>query len=264
MIYNFKEYNVKFETPAKKWQERIVANKIMDLLNKKKYESLDEFFEKNNSYKNFLKNQEMVNVVKHFGNTLSEDDYKIIIDNLKQLSATKQNFEKENIKTTKIDQNEYASFEGENKNYYVDNTGSSKTIEEQMKGIQHTDQSFQTSDIKQNTENMFMELENRKKENLNFEYLHQINVFNLNKDELEIFKVAESYQNNSNKLIRIDLNKQVIIDENDNIIKIAKEDGFYKIKSGENVENKQNDGQKKENQRQLTLTRKPDTIYTNK
>ena len=66
MVYNFKEYKAIFDTPMKRSQELAISSKIMDLLNKNKYESLEEFIGKNPNYQDFLKNNNMENVVKHF------------------------------------------------------------------------------------------------------------------------------------------------------------------------------------------------------
>ena len=83
MVYNFKEYKAIFDTPMKRSQEFAISSKIMDLLNKNKYESLEEFISKNTHYQDFLKNNNMENVVKHFGNTLTEEDYTRILEHLR-------------------------------------------------------------------------------------------------------------------------------------------------------------------------------------
>lgn len=96
MVYNFKEYKTSFETPAKKIQEFTVATKIMDLLNKNKYNNLEEFVRKNDNYQDFLKNNNMDTVMKHFDNTtLTEVDFKMIIENLKILTANNQDLKNE-------------------------------------------------------------------------------------------------------------------------------------------------------------------------
>ena len=72
MIYNFKEYKPIFDTPMKRQQELAISRKIMDLLNKNKYDNLEEFITKNNNYQDFLKKNNMSTVIKHFGNTLKK------------------------------------------------------------------------------------------------------------------------------------------------------------------------------------------------
>ena len=90
MVYNFKEYKAIFDTPMKRSQELAVSRKVMDLLNKNKYDSLEEFISKNTNYQNFLKNNRMENVVKHFGNTLTEEDYTRILE--KSINKNKAGF----------------------------------------------------------------------------------------------------------------------------------------------------------------------------
>lgn len=262
MVYNFKEYELSFQTPAKREQEKVVSTKIMDLLNKNKYDSLDEFISKNQSYQDFLKNNNLENVVKHFGNTLTEEDFKIILNILKELTTKKQDFEKNNIKTTNIDNKEYNSYKGENKTYFIDNSNSKKSIEGQMKDLQSTQQQFQTSDMKQNTENMFKELEENKKENLNLRTLNEIDYLNLNNDEKILYKIAMNYQQSIPGIIKIDLNKGIMVDEYENIKKIDKENGEYVIKSNENgIQKEENtEDYTKSYQKQLTLT--PNTMYS--
>ena len=260
MLYNFKEYTPKFDTPMKRQQELAIVRKIMDILNNNKYDNLEEFISKNQNYQDFLKKNNMQTVIKHFGNTLKEEDYVIILENLRVLTKTKQDFEKDNIKTTNIDNKQYNSFKGKDKTYFIDNSRSDKSIEEQMNDLQQTQQNFQTSNIKQNTENMFKELE-RKKETLNLNYLHEINYDLLNNEQKELYQAADNYQQNIDGIIRVDLEKSIIVDEQDNIMNIEKIGNEYKI-------TKEEDGIKKEaeikkNSHQKVLTASNNTIYSN-
>lgn len=234
MIYNFKEYKLIFDTPTKREQEMAIVNKIIDLLNKNKYDNLEEFIVKNNTYETFLKNNNLDNVVKHFGNTLNDIDFKNILENLRKLTKDKQSFKIDTIKTTIIDDKEYNSFKGKDKTYFIDNSNTNKSIEEQMKELQHTEQTFQTPNAEINTENMFKEFEKTKKESLKLSYLSSIQTEDLNNIEYELFNVALNYQLNTNQIIRIDLQKGVIVDEQDNIMKIEKENGQYTIIKDEN------------------------------
>lgn len=261
MVYNFKEYKPIFDTPMKKQQEMVIARKIMDLLNKNKYDDLEKFISKNNNYQDFLKNNNMQTVIKHFGNTLKEEDYIKILENLKTLTKTKQDFDKDNIKTTKIGNNEYNSLKGKDKTYFVDNSRTDKSIENQMKDIQNTEQKFQTSDTKQNTENMFNELESRKKEGLNLIPLKSINFSSLNQEQQKIYQSAYIYQQSIDDVVRLDINKCVIVDSKDNIVKLEKKDNEYVIINEDNMEKNVT----KENSyvKQKSLVPSPNTIYSN-
>ncbi|MBE6139192.1 MAG: hypothetical protein E7174_01620 [Firmicutes bacterium] len=259
MIYNFKEYKTSFDTPMRRQQELAISRKIMDLLNKNKYDDLEEFITKNSNYQDFLRNNNMETVVKHFGNTLKENDYAKILENLRVLTKTKKDFEKDNIKTTNINDKQYTTFKGEDKTYFIDNSRSEKSIEEQMKDLQTTQQDFQTSNQNKNTENMFKELETRK-EILNLNYLNQINYELLNDEEKVLFQIANDYQQNIDGTIRVDLKKGVIVDELNEIMKIEKNNGEFTIIKDENGVEKE---EVKEKTFQKTLTPNRNTIYSN-
>lgn len=261
MVYNFKEYKAIFDTPMKRSQELAISTKIMDLLNKNKYESLEEFIGKNPNYQIFLQNNNMENVVKHFGNTLIEEDYTRILENLRVLTKTKQDFEEENIKTTNIDDKEYSRFKGEDRPYFIDNSDKNKSVEEQMKNMQGESESFQTSDIRKNTENMFKELESRD-DGFNLRYLSEINRDTLNNEEKELYGIALLYQQDKNEPIRVDLNKGIIVDKDNNISKIQKENEEFSIIGDENTKENEN-VQEKAYQKQMVLTPSKDTLYSN-
>ena len=98
MVYNFKEYKPVFDTPMKRQQELVISRKIMDLLNKNKYDDLEEFITKNPNYQDFLKKNDMQTVIKHFGNTLKEEDYiRPLAFNSKGAEILKQIKNKSNI-----------------------------------------------------------------------------------------------------------------------------------------------------------------------
>ena len=114
-----------------------------------------------------------------------------------------------NIKTTNLDNKQITSFKGEDKTYFIDNSDSNKTIEEQMKDMQSTSEEFQTADQKKNTEKLFEELE-EKKNVLNLYYLNEINYDLLNNEEKVLFQIANNYQQGIEGVIRVDLKKGII------------------------------------------------------
>jgi len=265
MKYIYKEYKHVFDTPAKMQQETAIVNKIMDLLNKNKYDNIYEFINKNQTYQDFLKNNDLVNVVKHFGNTLNEEDFKRIQNEMVKLTEKKKDFEKENIKTTNINDKEYNSYKGENKTYFLDNSNSNMTIERQLEELQTTEEKFQTSDVKENTNAMMNELEKNKKESLNLNYLNNVNINNLNDRQKQIFNAAANYQLDNNKPIRVDLDKELIVDEEDNIMKIEKNGDSFDIISDKNNEVKtiEKEETKEPKTFQKTLIPSTNTIYSN-
>ena len=265
MVYIYKEYQHIFDTPAKMEQESVVASKIMDLLNKNKYDNIYDFINKNQTYQDFLKRNDLTNVVKHFGNTLTEDDFKRIQSELVKLYEKKKSFEKDNIKTTNIDDKQYTSYEGEQKTYFFDNSNTNMSLERQMEELQKTEQKFQTSDPTKNTENMMTELENNKKENLNFIKLNELDITKLNDVQKEFVKIAANYQLSTPQPIRIDIERGIIVDEFNNIMKIEKNGNEFSI-IGDNNSQKENlntEDLAKEKTFQKTLTPSLNTIYSN-
>lgn len=229
MVYNYKEYRHVFDTPAKKQQEMAIVNKIMELLNNNKYDNLEEFTNKNQTYQDFLQNNKLENVIKHFGNTLNEEDYLRIIDSMKNLTNDKRQFDKSEIKTTNVGDKQYNYFKSADKEYFLDNSHSRMSIERQMEELQKTQQQFQTSDKTQNTENMMKELEENKKESFNLKYLKEFNRDHLNEKQKEVFDAAIKFQLELAVPIRIDIDRQVIVDEKNDIYRIEKNNGEFFI-----------------------------------
>lgn len=265
MVYNYKkDYKHIFDTPAKMEQESVVVNKIMELLNINKYDNIYDFINKNQTYQDFLKNHELENVVRHFGNTLSEQDFKDIQSEMVRVTERKKSFEKDDIKTTHIDDKEYVSQQGQEKTFFLDNSGSNMSIERQMEELQGTEEKFQTTDAKQNTENMMRELEENKKESLNLQYIKDINVDSLNDRQREVLRVAANYQLNMANPIRVDLDRELIVDKFDNIMRIEQNDGEFTIVGDDNQ--KKDTIEKEEIKEpktfQKTLTPSPNTIYS--
>ncbi len=231
MVYKCAEYKPLFNTPMKRKQEVAIATAIMKILNKNKYDNLEEFITKNPNYQDFFKKFSTEPIILNFRHELKhfkEEDYIKVLENLRLLTKSKKEFEQENIKTTNLDNKQFNSFKGKDKTYFIDNSNSNKSIEEQMKDLQPTQQDFQTTDEKQNTENMFKELET-KKEGLNLNYLHEINYDLLSNDEKVLFQIANDYQQGITGVIKVDLKKGIIVDELDNVMKIEEINGSFTI-----------------------------------
>lgn len=263
MKYSYKEYRHVFDSPAKKQQEIVIVNKIMELLNNK-YDNLEEFINKNKTYQDFLKNNQLENVVKHFGNTLNEDDFLRIVDSIRNLTKDKQGFDKTNIETTNIGDKQYNYFKGVDKAYFFDNSHSEMSIERQMEVLQPTEKEFQTANKQQNTENMMKELEENKKESFNLHYLKEFNIDLLNEKQQEILRAATNFQLDTINPIRIDIDKGIIVDDNNNIFKIEEVDGQLCILGDNNKVKNEVEKQdiKQPRSLQKTLTPSPNTIYS--
>lgn len=262
MVYNYKEYKHILDTPVKRQQEMAVVNKIMELLNKNKYDNIDEFITKNQTYQEFLKENHFETVVKHFGNTLNEEDYIKILTEMKKLTEKKKNFDKQGIETTNISDKQYIHYEGQDKSYFIDNSHSNMSIERQLEELQVTEEKFQTADEQQNTENMMEELEKNKKEILNLKYINEFDINMLNEHQKEILRVVANYQLTISGLVKIDIDKEVVVDEFNNIMKIEVRDGEIIIIDENNKSVNLIEEQVTETF-QKTLTPSTNTIYSN-
>lgn len=235
MVYNFREYKCVFDTPAKKHQEKAIATKIMDLLNKNKYDNLDDFINKNSDYSDFLKNNSMENVVKHFGNTLNQDDYSQIIKNLQKLTKEKMSIDTDNIKNITINGKEYTTFNGSKKDIYLDNSLNDKSIENQLKDLQDKSERFQTSNPTENTERLMTELASTKKQNLKFEDIDYVNYDQLTDEEKKLYWVAKSHEESSGEEVKIDFDNKLIADEDNDISLIEKRGNNYVTTSNNDI-----------------------------
>ena len=265
MEYKFNEYERVMDTPNKSLEERALVERIMSILNEnKKYSSLEDFVKENATIDEFKKNNNMDVVLKHFGNRLNQEDYEKILNSLKKLTEQKLSFDKEGIKTTNIDDREYVTYEGKDENFYLNNSYSNKSIEEQMSDLQEEDKDLQTSDIKENTNRILESMKKDKKIELTLRYLNEINYEVLNEEQQQLFKFAFDYQKNSNGLIRVDLDEKIMVDNDNNIMKIEKNNGELEIvksnkKYGENDVSNDDKDETKNSENQLSFKKMPKT-----
>ena len=104
-----------------------------------------------------------------------------------------------------------------------------------------------------------------KKETLNLYYLNQINYSTLNFDEQQMYKIALNRQNELGQLIRIDITRGLIVDQNNNISKIVKVNNQYSLISDHNNQEPVEIEQQNEKSHQKQLIKPystPSTMYT--
>ena len=237
------------DTPMAREQEKVVVNKIMDLLNNNKYDNLEELVKLNEKYSDFLKKQYMETTIKHFGNRFTDEEYAAIINNLRQLTKDKMDFDKEGIKSATFGDETYNIYENKEEEREIQLVNNSdEPIEEELNHKQQDSSEFQTVDPSVNTGRMFSDMEKHEKESLNLHTLLDINVDFLNESELEIYNVAQEYQELKDIIVRLDVQRGVIIDPENNVFKVEKEDEklVMRDENGEKVEYKKD--------RQLTYT----------
>lgn len=249
---DIKSYNFVNNTPTAKAQELLVVMEITNAINSGKYDDFNDFYKRNinsnnkNNYDSFKKNFNLETVIKHFGNTLNEEDFIHIIDRLRELTNSKSKIDTENIKTTKIGENEFNVYKGaDNETIVIKNQEKDKPIEQQLKNLQHTEQEFQTTNEKQNTTEMMNSLNKNIKEETNLKFINDIDTSKLNEEEMKIYVAAIQYQKDKNIIIKVDINNRIIKDPEDNILEISNENGFWYVKEEEKTEQKENTYQKK-------------------
>ena len=257
MKYNYRQdYTHIFDTPAKKEIEGATVSIIMHYLNNNRYDNIYDFINKNQTYQEFLIRNEIQGTVRHFIGRLTEEDFKKIQSEMVKITEKKKSFEKKNIKTTNIGEEQFVTHEGTDKTTFLDNTHTkdNMTIERQLEELQPTQKEFETNNEELNTDRMMQELQDSKKETLNFRAIKKIDPASLNEKQRDILRVAANYQLNSDSELRIDLERNLIVDENNNIMKIEEHDGQY-IVIGDNNEQKdsiEKEAEKKPRTLQLT------------
>jgi hypothetical protein len=261
MLYNIKEYTFKFDTPLKKMQELLIVNTIFILLNNNKYDNLDELLKYNASYDAFLKKNSLTNVVRHFGNNMSESDFIEICNNIRKYISSKKQFSEENIIVSTFGEpaQEYVSYVGGNEApIHIDNSLSKEPIIDQMKKKQQetNNPDFTTTNPKENTNNMIKSLADNDKVTLNFKPLYSIALEQLSKDDVKKFEIAFSYQEYVNYPILVDLSRGLIWNPNNKkMIKI--DDVKQKIDEGSSRQETMGYQKVKVSQNAV-----PSTIYT--
>lgn len=243
MKYDIKEYTPVFDIHYKKeyamMQERVVAEKIMKLLNDNKYDDIERFEQAMPSYSYFLKECNMDNVVMFFGKRFDDEEFRLIINNIKELTKEKLKFNSENIKTTKFENTNIRTFDNveQDKTHYIVDDISDTPIEKQLEEKQKESSEFQTIDKDVNTSRMIDDMEKHQKESLNLQFLNDINKEILTNEELEKYNMAVEYQIYNDKIIRLDVTRGIISDEEDNIFKIENKEGIISIidENGEKI-----------------------------
>lgn len=221
-------------SPTKRAQEVALVSKIMNLLNRKTYSSIDELYDKNTDIDTFVKNSFEIPIT-HFGyneSPLTNDDYRIIIENIKNIIKQKHSLNTKSITNTQIDNVEFSAMKTDENTHFI-SSSNNKTNEQKLQEIQSTNPLFQTINPEENTKNTFKEIE-KTNDGLRLQNLSDIRVDILSTEEKEIYDFALNYQMIYPEPIQVDLKKGVIVDKNNKILKIVKNDGVLKVINNEN------------------------------
>ena len=270
LVYDYKKdylyadkTDIKRISPAKYRQKQTVMKNIMELLNKKEYSSIEDFYQNNNNLQDFIK--------KHLKKTdlatneppLNEEDYAKIIENMKTISSRKKSIDANKVQTTKIDKNEYSSMiiDGEHKD--IKNTANLSTYE-RMQALQRESSAtqFHTVDPAKNAENLYKEIQSESKE-ITALPLQEIDFASLNQDEKELYISALEYELSNHTPIKLNLNEGIIKDEKNNTMKIVKDENGTRVLSQEDGNEKEQNIDQQKKAMQKTLTPNMNTIYSN-
>ncbi len=76
-MYNYDSYKVTFDTAPKRLEERVIARSIFKSLNNNPNLNLEDV-----SYQEYLKLGNLDYVMKHFGDTMGDTEFKAILNNI--------------------------------------------------------------------------------------------------------------------------------------------------------------------------------------
>lgn len=76
-MYNYDSYKVTFDTSQKRLEERVIARSIFKSLNNNPNFNLNDV-----SYQEYLKFSKLDYVMKHFGDTIRDPEFKAILNNI--------------------------------------------------------------------------------------------------------------------------------------------------------------------------------------
>lgn len=229
MVYNIREYSTLY-TGNKGSEENAVVAIIMNLLNKKKFDSIDDVLKYNGKdLRTFLKNNNRDVIPFHYGNNLKNSDFEEIIINFKKMVKEKLDFNKDKINTTKFENKQYVEYKGK----VFDNSYTEKNIEEEMKYMQQKNADYQSLDHEKNTDNIMNEMFSEKKREINFETLSEINRENLNEEEQKKYDAALVEQHISGDNKKLSIEDGLTKNEEDHINKIDSDGNSITINDGE-------------------------------
>lgn len=229
MTYNIREYKGSF-TGNKGSEENAIVAIIMNLLNKQKYDSIDDVLNYNgHSLKNFLKNNNRDTIPLHYGQNIKDDDFKLIIQNFKKMVEEKLQFDKESVKTTNFEDKQYIKYGDK----VIDNSHSARSIEEEMKYIQEENADYQSLNQQENTEKIMKEITDYRKHEVEFRDLDSINRDDLNKEDQRKVDTALIEQHISGENKQISLEENLTKNEENELKQFETENNVAKINSEE-------------------------------
>lgn len=208
------KYNNQF-SGNKESEENFVIVTVMRLLNNNKFDSVDDILKYNgDNYKTLLKNNNLDNVPIHYGNCLSDDDFHLVLNQIRDYAKDKLSFDKSKVNEVNFDNKEYVEYNGT----VLDDSLNNKSIEEQLEEKQKESENYQSLDHKKNIDLLMDEMDKEKRE-VSFENINDINRDLLNAEQQRMYDAAlvTNYKDNNNDHLEISLEDGLTKDEENNI-----------------------------------------------
>lgn len=191
-----------------------IENKIRELLDKGTYKTLDDLFRANPNLDTFIFNTKMNYISYSFSSQFTNDDYLVLIKQLKENLKLQQNTNN-GIKETVINNNVFVDIKNEN---------------EENKTLVGVDQ----INIENNDSiNTFNQEEKFEKREAHFEKINDIDITKLSEEELKIFQTVLQEPDANNYKIYIDENGKLtntVINANQEYFTIENVDGYMQFK----------------------------------
>ena len=201
-------------------EENAIAATFIYLINNNKFDSIDDALKYNgNSYKTFMKNNRRDNIPAHYGNNITDADFKLIVDNFKKMVNDKLKFDKDKIHELDFENKEYVEYDG----HVLDNSLKDRPIEEELRYMQRENPEFQSLNSSENTDKMMDVQRNEKKREVEFTDLSDIDRDKLNSEEQRLFDAALIEERVSGKDKDISIEDGLIKDDDNNINQIKEE-----------------------------------------
>lgn len=237
----------------KRFEEMVIVSKIEEFIKKDRYNNIDDFITKNPNFNSFLKNNKLDAVLSRSRNLITEEDYFKIITKIKENHKKQQQHNSENINTINVGDKKIVTFKNNEQNLILDDSYNKKDFNKQLDDLQKTNSEFRTNDVNQNTNNMMEHMKKDIKEEITPKYLKDINQALLNENEKRVFATAALFQEQINAPIKVDMNRNLIFDNDNNVYSMEKRENGIVILPV-NSQAKKNNIEKKDKIKKLIKT----------
>lgn len=206
----------------KRFEEMVIIEKIENFIKKDRYSDIDDFIRKNPNFHLFLQNNKLDAVLSRSRNSINEDDYIKIISKIKENHKKQQLHNSESVNTINIGDKKIVTYKTNDKEMILDDSYNNREFNKQLDYLQQTNTDFRTNDINKNTDNMMNYMKNEIKDEIKPKYLNDVNTSSLNNEEKRMFATASLFQEQINSPIKIDLNRNMIFDKDNNVYSMEK------------------------------------------